>query len=249
MLTDNPRRLGNFERWKRPSDATSSAHHAMMTLTEWFVRNISFSYDFAINHHAELAERPVEDILSDLSRMQYGCMCGGLSKLMARVAWQEGYDAFEFNFGNEHGEESHVVVLAGEPGGDRIIYDPTFGCFCGNAEGAPVSIQTVIDFLRRGLSSQLRWINFGPRERLFLFGHNPARVVPLKSAITKLDDDRLVAMIDLDLFAGMTFGSIWQWGHKQRPEFHCLFDCLRFPVSTSGEAEIVEIAAQLRTLK
>lgn len=242
-------RSGNFECWKRPLGPTSSTHSAMKSLTEWFVRCVPFSYDFAIDHHAELARRSVEDILFDLSMMRCGCMCGGLSLLMARVARQEGYDAIELNFGNNYGEETHVVVLVGEYGSDRVIYDPTFGCYSGNIDGAPVSIQTVIDLLRRNLGSELRWVPFGPRERPVLFGHNPARSVPLKSPITPLDDQRNVAMANLDLFAKITSELMWQWARTQRRETNSLFDCLRFPIGTSGEAEAQAIAAQLRALK
>ena len=247
MLPDHPNRLGNFRFWKRPQKATSG-HVAMMSLTEWFVRTIPFSYDFAIDHHAELARRSVDEILVDLSQMRCGCMCAGLSTLMARVARQEGYDAIELNFGNEFGLETHVVVLAGDAACDRVIYDPTFGQYSGNTEGAPVSIQTVIDFLRRGLGPELRWVPFGPRERPVLFGDNPTRPVPLKQPITQVDCQRNLAMADLDLFAEIALGSMSQWARKQRREAVSLFDCFRFPIGTSGEAEAEAIAMQLRAL-
>ena len=144
MLSEKRYGGGILECWKRPPEATSSVHEAMLSLTEWFVRYIPFSYDFVIDHHAELAARPIDEILSDMSRMRYGCMCGGQSKLMAQVAWREGYGAFELNFGNRHGDESHVVVLVRQPSGDHIIYDPTFGCFSGDTDGNPVTIQTII---------------------------------------------------------------------------------------------------------
>src|SRR6185437_9000335 len=152
MLSEKPKGAADVEIWKRSRGALCSTHDAMVSLTEWFVSNIPFSYDLAIDHHRELATRPIDDILFELLRMQRGCMCGGLTILMALVARREGYRAFELNFGRRDGNESHVVVLAGEPG-NLIIYDPTFGCFSGNTGGAPVSIQTVISFLREGLGS------------------------------------------------------------------------------------------------
>lgn len=79
-----------FQIWKRPPDGTS-AHSAMLSLTEWIVANIPFNYDLAIDHHAAVAASPLDAVLLDLARFEGGCMCGGLSLLMARLARQEGY--------------------------------------------------------------------------------------------------------------------------------------------------------------
>jgi hypothetical protein len=242
-------RVVNFESWKRPSDAMCSQHVAMLSLAEWIVRNIPYSFDFAIDHQVELATRPLDDILLELSRMKYGRMCGGMSVLMARIAKREGYNAVDLNFGSLGNGETHVVVLVGEPDSDRIIYDPTFGCFSGNVEGNPVSIGTILDLLKCGRGSELRWVKFEPRERKFLFGDNPTNAIPLNSAITKLSGHRNVGMVDLDLFAALSWGAIWRRTRAQRPETWHLFNCRCFPLSTSGEADAEEIADRLRELR
>ena len=59
-------------------------------------------------------------------------------------------DAIELNVGDRYGITSHVIVLAGAPDSERIIYDPTFGCYSGTADETPVSIHSVIDCLRDG---------------------------------------------------------------------------------------------------
>jgi hypothetical protein len=236
-----------FHIWNRPPDGTS-VHRAMLSLMEWMVTNIPFSYDLAIDHHAAVAASPLDAVLHDLARFEGACLCGGLSLLMARLARQEGYDAIELNVGSQHGGPSHVLVLAAVSSNKRIIYDPTFGCYSGTTDGTPISIYAVIDCLRDGRASQLRWVKSGVRERSYLFGPNPDRAAPLKSVVAKLDDRRTVGSIDVDHFGEIFWDEALRWTHAQRPQSDCVFDFLRFPIGTSGEAEAEQIMADLRAL-
>ena len=245
MLIPKPGEVKQIDIWKRPTHG--STHTAMTSLAAWFVRHIPFSYDFAIDHHSELAVRPLADILRDLIRLECGCMCGGLSLLMAQLAKQEGYDALELNFGRLDGPESHVIVLVGKPG-YHVIYDPTFGCFSSDAEGRPVSIETATDILRRGRSTELHWTPFAPRERLFLFARSNEGMLPLKSEKTELGDDRFVASVDLDAFADIAWSKMLEWARTRRQDCRSSFDLLRFPLGTSGEPKVTKIAELLSAL-
>jgi len=66
--------------------------------------------------------------------------------------------------------------------------------------------------------------------------------------VTKLDDYRCLATIDLDSFSGMAWGALWQWIRARRMRSQCLFDCLRFPLGTSGEPEVETSANELHGL-
>jgi len=223
-------------------------HAEMCALATWFVTHVAFSYDFTFDHHAEVASRPLDDILCDLTAMKFGAMCGALSLLMAGVARRAGYDAIELNFGGAQSEETHVMVLVTVADGERVFYDPMFGCFSGKADGAPASIAAIIETLREGRGDELRWINVGPRERPLLFRSDHAAPLPLISPVRKLDHSRSVAMIDLDFLAAVIWGAIWRWGRSKKPGISSVFDCLRFPLSTSGEPAAEEIAQQLRSI-
>src|SRR3977135_2287024 len=94
----NWREMIEFKAWQR-AELYDTTHDAMVSLVEWCTGTIPFSFDFVIDHHAEVATRPLDRILFDLSEMRSGCMCGGLSKLMAQLARREGFDAVELNFG------------------------------------------------------------------------------------------------------------------------------------------------------
>ena len=223
-------------------------HTQMCALTSWFVRNVAISDDIVIDHHDALATRFFDDILVDLIDMKYGTMCGGLSSFMSRAAKLKGYDAIAMNFGNRSGIESHVLVLVATGNGERISYDPTFGCYSGNRDGAPVSAEAIIDLLRRGKGEDLRWIEIGPRERPVLFRTDTLPQVPITSPIRRLDQSRSVAMSDLRLHASFAWFGIWEWGRAQKPGLRTLFDCLRFPLGTSGEADAEALAEQFRSI-
>jgi hypothetical protein len=226
----------------------ASVHAQMCALTTWFVRHVAISGDIVIDHHDALGSRPFDDILADLVDMKYGTMCGGLSSFMGRAAKLKGYDAIAMNFGNESGVESHVLVLVATGNGERIFYDPTFGCFSGNRDGAPVSAQTIIDLLRRGKGEDLRWVEIGPRERPVLFRTDTLPQVPVISPIRRIDQLRSMAMCDLRLHGSFAWFGIWQWARAQKPGLRTLFDCLRFPLGTSGEADAEALADQFRSI-
>jgi hypothetical protein len=223
-------------------------HAQMRALTTWFVRHVAISDDIVIDHHDALSSRPFEDILADLVEMKFGTMCGGLSSFMARAAKLKGYDAIAMNFGNESGVESHVLVLVTTDNGERIFYDPTFGCFSGNGDGTPASAQAIIDSLRQGKGEDLRWIEVGPCERPVLFRTDTLPQVPIISPVRQIDQSRSVAMCDLRLHGCFAWFAIWQWARAQKPGVRTLFDCLRFPIGTSGEADAEALADQFRSI-
>ena len=189
-------------------------HAQMCALTTWFVSNVAFSDDFVVDHHGALARRPFDDILIDLIDMKYGTMCGGLSLFMSCAAKLKGYDAIAMNFG-DNGHGSHVMVLVTIDDGERILYDPTLGCFSGKENGKPVSIRTIIDLLRQGKGEDLRWIQIGPSERPWLFRSNSLPLLPITSSIRRIDQSRSVAMVDLRHLGSVVWNRMWQWGREQ----------------------------------
>src|SRR5262249_46725473 len=145
------------------------------------------------------------------------------------------------------GPESHILVLVKSATGESIFYDPTLGCYSGQADGTPVSIRETIELLRDGRGEELRWIDIGPRTRRLMYCANSSPPLPMISPAHRLDRDRSVAMTDLGFMACFTWGRIWHWARAQNAAaVHCIFDCLRFAISTSGEAETEELAQQLR---
>jgi hypothetical protein len=219
----------------------------MLSLTRWFIMHIPYAFDFLIDHHAELASRDVHEILDDLQHMRNGVKCGGMTTLMACLAKRAGFDAIELNFGTNGA--SHAVVLVDIGKGERVIYDPTLGYFSGKADGTPASIQTIIDFIGQDLGAELQWFPVEPREKRILFGHDTRLPVHLSSTITDIDRYRRCATIDLDLFAAYSLGLVSRCADTQLTGVTSLFDYLRFPIGTSGEAEAEAIADRLCALK
>jgi hypothetical protein len=235
--------------WSCPKDGAFSAHAAMLSLTQWFIMRIPYSFDFLIDHHVELARREVYEILDDLQHMRNGVKCGGMVTLMACLAKRAGFDAIELNFGTNTNGASHAVVLVDIGNGERVIYDPTLGYFSGKADGTPASIQTIIDFIGHDLGAELQWIAVEPREKRIVFGHDTRLPVHLSSTITDIDRYRRCATIDLDLFAAYSLGLVCRCADTQLAGVRSPFDYLRFPIGTSGEAEAEAIADQLCALK
>lgn len=228
-----------------------AVHMQMCKLTAWFVHHIPYTSDgsaFAIDHHHAFATRCLDDILADLFDMNYGGTCAALSLFMAAAARRAGYDAIELNFGDNQ-FESHVLVLVSLSGGEQVFYDPTFGCFSGTADGKRASVRAIIDLLRQGKGGELRWVDLGLRERRYLFADDEAPQLPLTSSIRQLDERRRVAMIDLKFHACTTWNAIWQWARSQTLGLPTVFDCLRFPLSTSGEVEAEALAETLRSIR
>ena len=247
---------GLIETWTRPDVERAEGrdraaiHAQMCDLAAWFVKNVAYSSSgsrFAVDHHDALASRAFDEILADLSGKRYGATCAGLSLFMANMARRHGYEAVEINFGDNRAE-SHVLVLVTVGAGERVFYDPTFGCFAGDADGRPLPVRTVIDLLRQRRSDELRWVEIGPCERTYLFGREERPEVPLISPVQELDQFRRVAMVNVKFHAAATWNGIWQWARQRQPEMRTVFDCLRFPLSTSGEAEAEAIADELRNI-
>ena len=67
--------------------------------------------------------------------------------------------------------------------------------------------------------------------------------------VAKLDDERTVGSVDLDQFGDIFWHGALQWTRARRPQSDCVFDFLRFPISTSGEVEAEQIMADLRMLR
>jgi hypothetical protein len=235
--------------WSCPKDGVFSAHAAMLSLTQWFIMRIPYSFDFLIDHHAELARREAYEILDDLQHMRSGVKCGGMVTLMAYLAKREGFDAIELNFGTNTNGASHAVVLVDIGNGERVIYDPTLGYFSGKADGTPASIQTIIDFIGQDLGAELQWVAVEPRERRVVFGHDTRLPVHLSSTIIDIDRYRRCATIDLDIFAAHSLGLVCRCADTQLAGVRSPFDYLRFPISTSGEAQAEAIADRLCALK
>src|SRR5262245_50415455 len=130
------------------SDAIN-IHRALAKLTAWFCQNIPYaSKALALDHHGELARRPLANILSDLMEAKAGVMCGGSAVLMKAVASQLGYTAFAMNFGRQDGPESHVIVVARLAENQYGFYDPTFGTYVGNSQGAPADLSDLVYGIR-----------------------------------------------------------------------------------------------------
>jgi len=223
-----------------------NVHAEMCNLTTWFVKNVAFSWDYAVDHEPALASRPLEDILKELTQLKYGATCGALAAFMRAAAKRQGYDAIAMNFGNGRGPESHVLVLVRSGTGERIFYDPTLGCYSGKADRVPVSIRETIELMRQGRGGELRWVDLGPRSRPLMYRAESSPPLPLISPARQLEQGQSVAMVDLDLMACFTWGGIWHWARGRNAAVECIFDCLRFTISTSGEAEAEELAEQLR---
>jgi hypothetical protein len=225
-----------------------NVHAEMCNLTRWFVENIAFSWDYSLDHEHALASGTLETILEDLSQLKYGALCGGLSLLMATVAKRHGYDAMTMNFGSDRGPESHLLVLVRSGSGESVFYDPTLGCYSGKSDGAPASIQQTIELLRERRGEELRWIDIGPRNRPLMYCTDSSPPLPVISPPHRLGQRRAVAMTDLSFMAWFAWGSIWHWARSRNAAVQCIFDCLRFTISTSGEAEAEALAAQLRDI-
>jgi len=222
-----------------------NVHAEMCNLTRWFVENVAFSWDYFLDHERALASSSLESILADLTQLKYGALGGGLSLLMATAARRHGYDAMTMNFGNGHGPESHLLVLVRSATGQSVFYDPTLGCYSGKADGTPVSIQEIIERLRQGRGEELRWADVGSRARMIMYRADSSPPLPVISPARQLDQGRSVAMTDLNFMTCFAWGGIWQWARARNAAVESLFDCLRFTISTSGEAEAEDLAKQL----
>lgn len=226
--------------------AEPTIHDEIVLMTRQLVDSVPLSWIGDFDHHREFGSRPIADVLADLTTMKYGMLCGGLALAMARSAKSAGYDAVEVNIGMP--QASHVLVLVKLEDGDRGIYDPTFGCYAANGAGTPVGMRAVMESIRQRTTHALQWIHFGGGPKRAVFERDKPPGYPLTSDIVRISDDRYAADIDLSAFEADAWGNIIAWARQQRPWVTTTFDCLCFPLSTSGEREAEEIAETLRTL-
>ena len=89
------------------------SHAEFVNLTKWFAENVPHTEPaLVLDHHREIASRPLAAILDELCRMEAGCLCGGMVELMCRLAQERGMEAYGMNVGQPDGPASHVVAVA-----------------------------------------------------------------------------------------------------------------------------------------
>jgi hypothetical protein len=235
--------MGNCE------DDAILAHRALAQLTAWFCQNIPYSSrGLALDHHDELAKRPLVNILSDLMEAKVGVMCGGSATLMKALAVQLGYTTFAMNFGRRDGPESHVIVAARLAEKRYGFYDPTFGTFIANSQGAPANLPDIVHALHSRDFSDLKKVHVWSGSRRYIvdprdiekFERDFPRARPYKSS------DRIIAKVGVHDLAEVAFPPMIRWMRSTVTDAS-EFDLFQFPLGTSGEIEAEELTKALST--
>ena len=220
------------------------AHRALAQLTAWFCKNIPYSMrGLALDHHGELEKRPLVSILSDLMEAKVGVMCGGSAVLMKVLAAKLGYTTFAINFGRRDGPESHVVVAARLAENRYGFYDPTFGTFIGNSQGAPANLPDIVHALHSRDFRYLKKVHVWSGARRYIvdprdiekFERDFPNARPYKRS------DRLIAKVATCDLAEASFPAIIRWMRSTVADAS-EFDLFQFPIGTSGESEAEELA-------
>ena len=245
-------------------------HDAMSALCAWFVRHVAIRPsniglgipDGLIDHHAEVATRPLAAILDDLVSLRACVLCGGMALLVQQAAVAIGYSAFCLNLGDPDSHLTHVVVLVeyvGRGAKTCALYDPFFGYFIADDRGRPADLWAIVAAVRsrRDELRRLHLKRLGPRYKAVIA--TPAYLDQIDSLAPQrlrarppfqgvdAGDTKLLAW-DADLRAyGATFArSVLDW-LKTRMTNPSVFDLLRMPLGTSGEAAAMDIMDRLRS--
>jgi hypothetical protein len=220
------------------------AHRVFTKLTAWFCQNIPYSSrEIALDHHDEIAKTPLASILFDLMEARVGVMCGGSAVLMRILAAQLGYTAFVMNFGRRSGPESHVMVAARLSENRYGFYDPTFGTFIGNSQGAPANLPDIVRAMQSRDFRDLKKVDVWSGTRLYIvdrrdiekFERDFPDITPDKRS------ERIVVRITTRELAQATFPAMVCWMRSMIPDAG-EFDLFQFPINTSGESEAEELA-------
>jgi hypothetical protein len=226
------------------SDEAIIIHRALAKLTAWFCQNIPYSSKaLALDHHGELANRPLASILSDLMEAKAGVMCGGSAALMKARASQLGYTAFAMNFGRREGPESHVIVAARLAENQYGFYDPTFGTYIGNSQEAPADLSDIVYAIRSRDFHGLKKVHVWSDARLYIV--DPREFERFKRdfpyARSEKCSDRIVAKVTTHELAQAAFPAMVRWMRSTIADAS-EFDLFQFPLGTSGESEAERLA-------
>lgn len=223
------------------------AHRALAQLTAWFCQNIPYSSrDLALDHHGELAKRPLVSILSDLMEAKVGVMCGGSATLMKVLAAQLGYTTFAMNFGRRDGPESHVIVAARLAENRYGFYDPTFGTFFANSQGAPANLPDIVRALHSRDLRDLKKVHIWSGARRYIVDPRELEKFERDFPHARLykRSDRIIAKVATHDLAEAAFPAMIRWMRSTVADAS-EFDLFQFPLGTSGESEAEELAKAL----
>jgi hypothetical protein len=225
-----------------------TVHEELMQMTAWFSENVTRAGDgCAIDHHTEFSRRPIRQILDDLQTGEAAIMCGGMALLMQSCAAEIGIDTIGLNFGSNGTGPTHVVVAAKQETGEYALYDPMFGLSLLDEDGKPADIESIVGRLNDRRLHEVRLRRLGRRRVRFTFFRESlpfVRQIDPQVSCSELPDDRVICWINLDRYGAWFARRIKHWLRTsiERPS---ILDFLRFPISTSGEADAKEIASLL----
>jgi len=219
-------------------------HRALAKLTAWFCQNIPYcSKALALDHHSELAKRPLASILSDLVEAKAGVMCGGSALFMKMRASQLGYTAFAMNFGRRDGPESHVIVAARLAENQYGFYDPTFGTYIGNSQEAPADLSDIVYAIRSRDFHGLKKVPVWSGARLYIV--DPREFEKFERdfphARSEKRSGKIVAKVTTHELAQAVFPAMVRWMCSRIADAS-EFDLFQFPIDTSGESEAERLA-------
>jgi hypothetical protein len=245
-------------------NSRESKHGRVATLAAWLVQNIPIRptnaglglgvRDGLIDHDAELGRRPVEAVLASLASYDGCVLCGGMALLMFETLRKASFSVALVNVGELGvGRASHVLAFVdvGAPGQMRWgVYDPFLGLYIGT-EASSTNLADILDALRAGHGGTLRFARLGPRwkpalaTRDYLDRAHPANLgITRYRNLQQLPYGSMRFEVDLRAYGAAFARQVKQSLAHRIPDATAL-DLLRFPISNSGGADAVAIAAAL----
>jgi hypothetical protein len=177
-----------------------------------------------------------------------------MALLMQSILVEAGHEAFCINFGDADGPISHVLVLAAvESGGCKefAVYDPFLGLYIADEDG-PASLSTIASAVKAQSVSPLRFRRIGSRYKRALvttayaaaLGTGHRWVLPLGASRRSAISGGPEVQVDLKILAAVFGRDLQRWLVRSvKPA--TVFDLIRFPLGTSGEAGALALADTL----
>jgi hypothetical protein len=230
--------------------STDTVHQYMITLTRWFAENLTLAGPGCeMDHHAELSEKSPNEIIDELRSGTKATKCGGLAVLLQQRARQDNIEAVALNFGLK--ASTHVIVAAKLTNGSYSLYCPTFGLTILNAsDGHPASVELIAESLHCRQANRLR-ITRLTRQPVCMVYASPPITSAFHAALIKMPEYLKNGRIRYVVRRSM----LMLWCARQvtldigsMTEDASVIDILRFPLSTSGEADAERMAMMLRAV-
>lgn len=211
--------------------------------------------------HYEVYLEPASAILARMDRLEGGFMCGGAAAFLRQVYRALGLSAYAINLGDPATIGTHVVTLVALPGADGAclaVQDPYLNWALVNSDGRPASWPDAARLIRARRVGELSALSGPSTTRRVLLGYpDPGEVNDGEGFAEELargepdllPDTRQAAYtstrFNLQSFETGPWFRRTRCHRRERFGSDSLLPLLAYPLSTSGEAAVEQLVAEL----